>query len=44
MRVMKLTHWEIRRMSDETVDRIRKVIEDRQKAGVADPADVRDGG
>jgi CRP-like cAMP-binding protein len=44
MRVLKLTHWEIRRMSDETVDRIRKVIEDRQKAGVADPADVRDGG
>jgi CRP/FNR family transcriptional regulator, cyclic AMP receptor protein len=38
MRLMKLTHWEIRRMSDETVDRIRQVIEERRKQGVADPA------
>ena len=38
MRVMKLTHWEIRRMSDDTLDRIRKVIEERRQAGVADPA------
>jgi cAMP-dependent protein kinase regulator len=38
MRLMKLTHWEIRRMSDETVDRIRHVIEERRKQGVADPA------
>ena len=44
MRVLKLTHWEIRRMSNETVERIRKVIEERQKAGVADPADPPDGG
>jgi CRP-like cAMP-binding protein len=44
MRTLKLTHWEIRRMSDETVERIRKVIEERQKAGVADPADLPDGG
>ena len=38
MRVVKLTHWEIRRMSDDTLDRIRKVIEERRQAGVADPA------
>ena len=40
MRVMKLTHWEIRRMSDETLDRIKEI--DRtsvRQAGVADPAD-----
>jgi CRP-like cAMP-binding protein len=44
MRALKLTHWEIRRMSDETVERIRTVIEERQKAGVADPAHLPDGG
>jgi CRP/FNR family cyclic AMP-dependent transcriptional regulator len=38
MRLLKLTHWEIRRMSEETVDRIRQVIEERRQAGVADPA------
>jgi CRP-like cAMP-binding protein len=38
MRVIKLTHWEIRRMSEDTIERIRQVIEERQKAGVADPA------
>jgi cAMP-dependent protein kinase regulator len=38
MRLLKLTHWEIRRMSDETVDRIKQVIEQRRQAGVADPA------
>ena len=38
MRVMKLTHWEIRRMSDDTVNRIKQLIEERRKAGVADPA------
>ena len=42
MRVLKLTHWEIRRMSEDTVERIRKVIEEREKAGVADPAHVQD--
>jgi CRP/FNR family cyclic AMP-dependent transcriptional regulator len=42
MRVIKLTHWEIRRMSDETVERIRKLVEERQQAGVGDPADLRD--
>jgi CRP/FNR family transcriptional regulator, cyclic AMP receptor protein len=44
MRVLKLTHWEIRRMSEDTVERIRKVIEEREKAGVADPAHVQDAG
>ena len=39
MRLIKLTHWEIRRMSDQTVDRIKELIHERQQAGVADPAD-----
>lgn len=39
MRVLKLTHWEIRRMSQDTVDRIREMIEERRSQGVADPAD-----
>jgi CRP/FNR family transcriptional regulator, cyclic AMP receptor protein len=39
MRVLKLTHWEIRRMSQETVQRIRQIIEDRRRAGVADPGE-----
>ena len=38
MRVMKLTHWEIRRMSEETLDRIKEIVAARQKQGVADPA------
>ncbi|HEY2654408.1 MAG TPA: cyclic nucleotide-binding domain-containing protein [Solirubrobacteraceae bacterium] len=38
MRVMKLTHWEIRRMSEETLDRIKEIVAARQKDGVADPA------
>jgi CRP/FNR family cyclic AMP-dependent transcriptional regulator len=38
MRVVKLTHWEVRRMSDATVDRIKQIIEERREAGVADPA------
>jgi cAMP-dependent protein kinase regulator len=38
MRVLKLTHWEIRRMSQDTVDRIMHLIEQRRSAGVADPA------
>lgn len=38
MRVLKLTHWEIRRMSSQTVDRIRQIVEERKQAGVADPA------
>ncbi len=38
MRVIKLTHWEVRRMSEATVDRIKEIIKERQSAGVADPA------
>jgi CRP/FNR family transcriptional regulator, cyclic AMP receptor protein len=39
MRVLKLTHWEIRRMSDDTVARIEGMIQERRESGVADPAD-----
>jgi CRP/FNR family cyclic AMP-dependent transcriptional regulator len=38
MRLLKLTHWEIRRMSEDTLDRLRHVIEERRRDGVADPA------
>ena len=38
MRLLKLTHWEIRRMSDETVERIRHVVDQRAQAGVSDPS------
>ncbi|HWE12485.1 MAG TPA: cyclic nucleotide-binding domain-containing protein [Solirubrobacteraceae bacterium] len=38
MRLIKLTHWEIRRMSEETVNRIQQTIEERRRSGVADPA------
>src|ERR1700761_914674 len=42
MRLLRLTHWEIRRMSEQTVDRIKQEIEERRRNGVADPAH-RDG-
>jgi CRP/FNR family transcriptional regulator, cyclic AMP receptor protein len=38
MRVMKLTHWEIRRMSEETIERIQQIVQKRRQEGVADPA------
>ncbi len=38
MRVIKLTHWEIRRMSEDTIDRIKQIINERRQQGVADPA------
>ncbi len=38
MRVVKLTHWEVRRMSEETVERIQQIVEERRRAGLADPA------
>jgi len=38
MRVVKLTHWEIRRMSDETLERIKQIVAKRRQDGVADPA------
>ena len=42
MRLIKLTHWEIRRMSEETVDRIKATIDERRQAGVADRAEPSD--
>jgi CRP-like cAMP-binding protein len=42
MRVFKLTHWEIRRMSEDTVERIKQLIEERKSQGVADPAHFAD--
>jgi CRP/FNR family transcriptional regulator, cyclic AMP receptor protein len=42
MRVLKLTHWEIRRMSEDTVERIEQLIKERTEQGVADPAHVHD--
>jgi CRP/FNR family transcriptional regulator, cyclic AMP receptor protein len=44
MRVLKLTHWEIRRMSADTVERIKQIIEQRNQAGAADPAELNGGG
>ena len=38
MRLIKLTHWEIRRMSEDTVNRIKATIEERRRDGIADPA------
>jgi CRP/FNR family transcriptional regulator, cyclic AMP receptor protein len=38
MLVIRLTHWEVRRMSQETIDRIEGIVRQRQAAGVADPA------
>jgi CRP-like cAMP-binding protein len=38
MRVVKLTHWEVKRMSDETVRRIEQIIQERRDGGRADPA------
>ena len=38
MRLLRLTHWEIRRMSQATVERIKELIEARRRTGVADPA------
>jgi CRP-like cAMP-binding protein len=39
MRLIKLTHWEIRRMSEDTVNRIKALIGARRQSGDADPAD-----
>ena len=38
MRVLKLTHWEIRRMSEDTLARIEEIVHKRRQDGVADPA------
>jgi CRP/FNR family cyclic AMP-dependent transcriptional regulator len=42
MRVMKLTHWEVNRMSSDTVQRIERVIQERRQSGNADPAQTKD--
>jgi CRP/FNR family transcriptional regulator, cyclic AMP receptor protein len=42
MRVMKLTHWEVNRMSSDTVQRIERVIQERRQSGNADPAHTKD--
>jgi CRP-like cAMP-binding protein len=42
MRLIKLTHWEIHRMSEETVDRIKALVEARRQSGDAGPADRSD--
>jgi CRP-like cAMP-binding protein len=44
MRVMKLTHWEIRRMPEQTIERIKEIMEQRKQAGVADPGNPNSGG
>jgi CRP/FNR family transcriptional regulator, cyclic AMP receptor protein len=36
MRLIKLTHWEIRRMSQDTVDRIKATIEKRRRSGLTE--------
>jgi CRP/FNR family cyclic AMP-dependent transcriptional regulator len=36
MRLIKLTHWEIRRMSEDTVNRIKAMIEARRQSAGAD--------
>ena len=38
MRLLRLTHWEIRRMSDDTVNRIKAIIEQRRRSAGGDPA------
>jgi CRP/FNR family transcriptional regulator, cyclic AMP receptor protein len=42
MRLLRLTHWEIRRMSDETVDRIKAIIEQRRRSTGGDRSDPPD--
>jgi CRP/FNR family cyclic AMP-dependent transcriptional regulator len=36
MRLLKLTHWEIRRMSQDTVNRIKATIVERRRSGVVE--------
>jgi CRP-like cAMP-binding protein len=37
MMVVRLTHWEVRRMSPQTIARIEDIIEERRRNGIADP-------
>ena len=43
MRLIKLTHWEVRRMSQDTVERIQQTIQERRRDGLADPAHGSEG-
>jgi cAMP-dependent protein kinase regulator len=38
MRLLKLTHWEIRRMSEDTLARIEEIVHKRRQEGLADAA------
>jgi CRP/FNR family cyclic AMP-dependent transcriptional regulator len=42
MRLLRLTHWEIRRMSDETLNRIKAIIEQRRRSAGGDPSGAPD--
>jgi CRP/FNR family cyclic AMP-dependent transcriptional regulator len=42
MRLIRLTHWEIRRMSDQTVARIKAIIEQRRQSAGGDPSGLPD--
>jgi CRP/FNR family transcriptional regulator, cyclic AMP receptor protein len=37
MRLLRLTHWEIRRMSEDTVKRIEAIVQERRRAAGDDP-------
>jgi CRP/FNR family transcriptional regulator, cyclic AMP receptor protein len=37
MLVMRLTHWEVRRMSKQTLARIQAIVAQRRASGLADP-------
>jgi CRP/FNR family cyclic AMP-dependent transcriptional regulator len=39
MRLLRLTHWEIRRMSDDTVNRIKGIVQERRRAAGDDLTD-----
>jgi CRP/FNR family cyclic AMP-dependent transcriptional regulator len=42
MRLIRLTHWEIRRMSDQTVARIKAIVEQRRQSAGGDPSGLPD--
>jgi CRP/FNR family transcriptional regulator, cyclic AMP receptor protein len=42
MRLIKLSHWEIRRMSRETLSRIEAVVQQRQRTQAGPPAEPLD--
>jgi CRP/FNR family cyclic AMP-dependent transcriptional regulator len=40
MRLLRLTHWEIRRMSEDTVNRIKGIVHQRRQASGDDPPEA----